>query len=89
MIVSISSNGEALLCVGDLICHPLHVEHPDWHMSHESDVAQAISTRRAVLEDASQGEILIHASHIGTGFVVSSAEGWIWQPAKAPQKLDE
>jgi glyoxylase-like metal-dependent hydrolase (beta-lactamase superfamily II) len=59
-----ASNG--LLYSVDALLHPLHVDHPDWGRAMDSDPAQAVATRRSLLERASARGHAIAASHWDT-----------------------
>jgi glyoxylase-like metal-dependent hydrolase (beta-lactamase superfamily II) len=81
--VSISSNGEQLLCISDAFIHPIHVEHPEWHTTFDMAPEQLIATRRLLLNKAVAGKALMLASHFrfpGLGHVVQKGSGWQWQP---------
>ncbi len=83
MVVSISSGGEELLYISDLIAHPIHLEFPGWSMSHEADQKRAAETRRFYLEKAAKERLLIHAFHLdfpGLGYIVPGEKGWRWKP---------
>jgi glyoxylase-like metal-dependent hydrolase (beta-lactamase superfamily II) len=43
--LSISSEGESLLCVSDAFLHPIHVERPDWYAVVDFDPVQVAETR--------------------------------------------
>jgi glyoxylase-like metal-dependent hydrolase (beta-lactamase superfamily II) len=85
MIISVNSDHKEMLYISDLIGHVIHIEFPDWCMSHEYDPGQAIRSRRAILERAAKEKILIHAFHEdfpGLGYVVQGENGWTWQPVE-------
>jgi glyoxylase-like metal-dependent hydrolase (beta-lactamase superfamily II) len=49
----ISSNGEKLLYVGDIVHHyVLSVQHPDWSIAFDQDAAAAQAVRQKTLADA-------------------------------------
>jgi glyoxylase-like metal-dependent hydrolase (beta-lactamase superfamily II) len=85
VIVSIKSANQDLLFISDLLGHPIHVEYPDWSMSHEHDLVLAAQNRRRILEKAERMNTLIHSFHLdfpGLGHVVSNEAGLKWQPIK-------
>lgn len=70
--VLIESDGERAVITGDAIHHPCQMAHPDWLTPWEFDRAQALATRRALLDDlADRGTRLI-----GTHFPAPTA-GWV------------
>jgi glyoxylase-like metal-dependent hydrolase (beta-lactamase superfamily II) len=83
MAVSVSSNGEQLLCISDAFLHPIHIEHPEWHAAHEVAAEQIIKTRHLLLNKAATEKTLVLAFHFpfpGLGRVVRKGTGWQWQP---------
>jgi glyoxylase-like metal-dependent hydrolase (beta-lactamase superfamily II) len=47
--VEISSNRERLLCTGDAVLHPIHLEHPDWHAVVDIIPEKVLTTRQRAL----------------------------------------
>jgi glyoxylase-like metal-dependent hydrolase (beta-lactamase superfamily II) len=87
MAVSISSNGEQLLCISDAFLHPIHIEHPEWHAAHEVASEQIMKTRHLLLNKAATEKALMLAFHFpfpGVGHVVRRGIGWQWQPIQRP-----
>jgi glyoxylase-like metal-dependent hydrolase (beta-lactamase superfamily II) len=83
LAVSVSSEGQRLLCLGDAAVHPLHLEHPDWHMAFDQDPEQALATRRRLYNRAASERALVYATHfgpIGLGHAAARGAGWQWQP---------
>jgi glyoxylase-like metal-dependent hydrolase (beta-lactamase superfamily II) len=83
MALSISSEGEKLLCVSDAFLHPIHVEQPEWHAAVDFDPMQVAETRRRLLGMAAGEKALVFAFHFafpGLGFVTWSEKGYRWQP---------
>ena len=81
--VSITSAGNTLLHVADVVPHPAFVEHPTWQWAVDSDPAQAQEARVRLLGQAADVGALVSASHLpfpGVGRLVPLAEGWRWQP---------
>jgi glyoxylase-like metal-dependent hydrolase (beta-lactamase superfamily II) len=54
---------DGLLYAVDALLHPLHVDHPDWGRGADADPDQAVSTRRTLLERASERGHALAASH--------------------------
>jgi glyoxylase-like metal-dependent hydrolase (beta-lactamase superfamily II) len=85
MAVSVASNNKELLCLGDLVIHPVHLEHPDWYIKYDLDPEQVVATRRRLLNRAASQQALLQAYHFpfpGLGYVTSKGLGWQWQPMK-------
>jgi glyoxylase-like metal-dependent hydrolase (beta-lactamase superfamily II) len=81
--VSISSNGQELLCVADAFLHPIHIEHPEWHATFDMAPDQLVETRHLLLNRAASEKALVLATHFpfpGLGHVVRKGAGWQWQP---------
>ena len=87
--VAVTSAGEELLHVVDVAMHPLHLVHPDWHIAFDFDPAQALASRRALLDRAADQASLVLAYHLhpfpGLGRVSRSEIGWAWHPAEADE----
>ena len=47
LAVELSSRGERLLLIGDVVIHPLHVMHPEWYSVFDADPVPVAQTRRA------------------------------------------
>jgi glyoxylase-like metal-dependent hydrolase (beta-lactamase superfamily II) len=83
MALSVSSEGEKLLCVSDAFLHPIHVERPEWHAAVDFAPVQVADTRRRLLGMAASERALVFAYHFafpGLGFVTWGEKGWRWQP---------
>ena len=81
LVVEFSSQGERLLYISDLVAHPLHVEHPDWTMVFDRELAEAVATRRQWLERAADDGSLVFAFHFpfpGLGHIVPEGTGFRW-----------
>lgn len=82
MALAISSEGEQLLYVSDVVLHPIHVEQPDWYAAVDLIPEQVTVTRRQVLGQAVAEKALVLAFHFpfpGLGHVIQKGEGWQWQ----------
>ena len=82
MAVSVVSNSKRLLCIGDALIHPIHIEQPQWFIKYDLAPEQVITTRRQLLERAATEKALVHAFHFpfpGLGYVVPKGDGWRWQ----------
>jgi glyoxylase-like metal-dependent hydrolase (beta-lactamase superfamily II) len=83
MVLNISSGSEQLLCVGDVVLHPLHLEHPEWSSVFDVLPDGAVSTRRTLLGRAANEKMLVLAFHFpfpGLGYVMPKGGAWQWQP---------
>jgi len=82
--VKVSSGGEDLYCVGDLVLHPLHLQQPDWFGAFDIVPDQLAETRRQFFYRAAAGHSLVMAFHFpfpGLGSVTPSGIAWTWEPA--------
>lgn len=85
MAVSISSNGQQLLCISDAFLHPIHIEHPEWYAAIDLSPEQLMKTRQLLLNKAATEKALMLAFHFpfpGVGHVVQRGTGWRWQPIR-------
>lgn len=85
MAIMVSSGNQKLLCVSDMVLHPVHLEQPDWCSIFDVDPGQVPVTRRQLLERAAAEKILVSAFHFpfpGLGYVIPQGNTWRWQPIK-------
>ena len=83
MALAVSSEGEQLLCISDVVLHPIHLEHPEWHAAVDLDPKQVETTRRQILKRAVAEKALVFGFHLpfpGLGHVIQKADTWQWQP---------
>ena len=83
MALAISSRGEQLLCISDVLLHPIHLEQPEWYAAVDFAPEQVVATRRRILTMAAAEETLVLAFHLpfpGLGHVGESGCAWQWQP---------
>jgi glyoxylase-like metal-dependent hydrolase (beta-lactamase superfamily II) len=83
MALAISSEGEQLLCISDVVLHPIHLEQPAWHAAVDLDPKQVEATRRRILKKAVTEQSLVFGFHLpfpGLGHVRQKADTWQWQP---------
>jgi glyoxylase-like metal-dependent hydrolase (beta-lactamase superfamily II) len=79
----ISSKKERLICISDVILHPVHLEMPEWFAVVDILPDSLMSTRRQLLDMASAAKDLVIAFHFpfpGLGKVVRKGKTWRWQP---------
>jgi glyoxylase-like metal-dependent hydrolase (beta-lactamase superfamily II) len=85
MALAISSRGKQLLCVADVVLHPIHLEQPEWCAGTDFSPQQVLATRRRLLRRAAHEKALVLAFHFpfpGLGHVMRKGETWQWQPVK-------
>jgi glyoxylase-like metal-dependent hydrolase (beta-lactamase superfamily II) len=85
MALAISSGSEQLLYMSDAVLHPIHLEQPDWYPAFDFMPAQAMATRRQLLDRVAAEKILMIACHFpfpGLGYVIQKGGGWQWQPVE-------
>jgi len=81
--LTVTSKVEQLLCISDVVLHPIHLEHPEWHAAVDLDPEQVETTRRRILEKAVAENALVLGFHFpfpGLGHVSQKADRWQWQP---------
>ncbi len=80
----LSSAGKTLMVVGDASNDPrIFARMPDWHLGFDLDKAQAVATRRKLLDMASADKMQVtfyHAAFPSTGYVAKSGNGFDWFP---------
>ncbi len=85
MALSVSSDGEELLCISDTVLHPVHLEHPEWSAVFDVSPGQVVATRRKLLDRAATGKALVIAFHFpfpGLGHIIPKGDAWQWQPVE-------
>jgi glyoxylase-like metal-dependent hydrolase (beta-lactamase superfamily II) len=83
--VLLQSNGERLLCVGDLFYDQLQLSHPGWCTPWDHDAARAVRTRRRLLGRAADEHFLVHAYHMpfpGLGTITRHGDAYRWEPLR-------
>jgi glyoxylase-like metal-dependent hydrolase (beta-lactamase superfamily II) len=85
MALSISSDDKQLLCIGDVVLHPIHLEQPEWRAGTDFIPEQLVATRRRLLGMATANKALVLAFHFpvpGLGHVIPKGEAWQWEPVE-------
>ena len=83
MALAISSRGEQLLCISDLVLHPIHLEEPEWYAAVDFAPEQVVAIRRRILTMAATEKALVLGFHFpfpGLGHVCQKGDTWRWQP---------
>ena len=81
LALELSSRGEKLLALADVVLHPLHVTHPAWHAMFDADPGSVRQTRERLFARAAAESCLVHAFHFafpGLGHVTPDDSGWRW-----------
>jgi glyoxylase-like metal-dependent hydrolase (beta-lactamase superfamily II) len=84
---AVESAGNKLLIWGDLVhAHAVQFEKPDVSIEFDTDQAQAIATRKALLQDAASSKTLVAGMHLpfpGFGHVRADGDGrYAWVPVE-------
>jgi glyoxylase-like metal-dependent hydrolase (beta-lactamase superfamily II) len=87
--LAITSDGEQLLHISDVVLYPLHLEHPDWVPVFDILPAEAAASKRRIFDRAAEQQALVFAHHFppfpNLGHVERQGAGWRWRPiAPAP-----
>jgi len=86
MVVEVASGEALLLCIGDTVLHPLHVEHPGWLPIYDILPESAATSKRRILDLAAAENALVMGPHFppfpGLGTVVKHGSGWKWRPVE-------
>ena len=83
IVISISSSNEQLLCAGDAVLHPIHLEQTEWCCAFDVVPEKVGATRRKLLDKAVTEKALVLGFHFpfpGLGHVMPKGEAWQWQP---------
>jgi glyoxylase-like metal-dependent hydrolase (beta-lactamase superfamily II) len=87
--LSITSDGEQLLHISDVVLYPLHLEYPDWVPVFDILPEQAAGSKRRIFDRAAQERALVFAHHFppfpNLGHVHQQEGGWQWQPLPRAQ----
>lgn len=82
-IVELTSGHESLLYISDILLHPIHMTHPEWHPVYDMDREAAEKTRCHVLGWTTSEGMLVSAFHFrfpGLGHTRSTGPTWSWEP---------
>jgi glyoxylase-like metal-dependent hydrolase (beta-lactamase superfamily II) len=83
MVIAVSSGKDQLLCIGDTVLHPLHLEHPDWISIYDILPEAAAVSMHRIFDRAAAEKALVIGQHFppfpSRGHVVKKGKGWSWQ----------
>ncbi|MFP5513195.1 MAG: MBL fold metallo-hydrolase [Alphaproteobacteria bacterium] len=83
MFVRLESDRHAAYFTGDCLHQPMQVCRPDWNSRFCEDQAQAVATRRRLLDHAADRNALVFPAHFGaphTGYVRRTGEDFRFEP---------
>jgi glyoxylase-like metal-dependent hydrolase (beta-lactamase superfamily II) len=84
LALEISSGGETLLHISDVVLHPIHLRHPDWVPVFDVYPDQAGDSKRRIFDRAAEEHLLVFGHHFppfpGVGQVRKRGGGWQWEP---------
>ena len=85
--LSITSDGEQLLHVSDVVLYPLHLEHPEWVPVFDILPEEAAASKHRIFDRAAEQQALVFAHHFppfpNLGHVRRHGAGWEWQPIQS------
>lgn len=81
--VEIISGGQRAVITGDALHTSVQCARPDWHFIYDADPVQAVASRRALLEQVSEGGHLVIGSHFwlpSLGHAEAEGRAFRWVP---------
>ena len=82
--LSLTSDGEQLLHISDVVLYPLHLEYPEWVPVFDILPAAAATSKRRIFDHAAEQQALVFAHHFppfpNLGHIRKHGAGWQWQP---------
>ncbi len=81
--VRVSSGGAEAIITGDAIHTTAQCSHPEWHFRFDADAEQAVTSRRFLLETASERACLVLGSHFSlpsVGRIRTAGDVFRWEP---------
>ncbi len=89
--LSITSDGEQMLHISDVVLYPLHLEHPDWVPVFDIMPEEAAASKHRIFDRAAQERTLVFAHHFppfpNLGHVRKHGAGWQWQPIQSAHRF--
>jgi glyoxylase-like metal-dependent hydrolase (beta-lactamase superfamily II) len=82
-IIRLSSQGQRLVYIGDLIHHPIELQRPDYYAMFDQFPAIAIRNRNRVLSEVSRTGTMVFSPHFpfpGLGQMVFGNKAFEWKP---------
>ena len=93
MVYEITSDGETMICWGDLCHHQvLLLEHPEWNFMFDYDGAAATSERIRIYDFVDSHRYAVLGYHFpfpGLGHLRRDPGGYTWLPTNLPQRLPD
>jgi glyoxylase-like metal-dependent hydrolase (beta-lactamase superfamily II) len=89
MVISLYSDDQEAIFVGDTMHNPIQVIRPDWNSVFCSDSKLARKSRQQVLHQTAESGAVLFPSHFHGSFagkVIRNKNGFIWQPIDPFQK---
>lgn len=83
MVVRIESDGEEAMLIADIAVHPALLHEPDWVYVSDADPVVAAATRRELLPELVDRDVLVVCGHYpgtGIGRVITREGGVVWVP---------
>jgi glyoxylase-like metal-dependent hydrolase (beta-lactamase superfamily II) len=80
--LSVTSEGDQLLCISDVVIHPIHLAEPEWFTATDVLPDKVYATRNKLLKKATLEKSLVMAFHFpfpGLGHVLQNDKVWQWQ----------
>ncbi|NNK81532.1 MAG: MBL fold metallo-hydrolase [Flavobacteriaceae bacterium] len=81
---NISSNGDTLCYIGDVVLHPLHLEYPEWLPVYDIVPEKAALTKKRIFDMLSINDTWVVGQHFppfpSYGHVKKQEKGWKWIP---------
>lgn len=80
--VRIDSGGQVALITGDALHSSVQCRHPEWHFKYDAEPERAVTSRRALLEEAAESGCTFLGSHFAlpsSGRVKSEKGSFRWQ----------
>lgn len=84
LALEITSGGETMLHISDVVIHPLHLEYPDWTPVFDMLPKAAEMSKRRTFDRAADEGVLVFAHHFppfpNLGHIHRHGAGWQWFP---------
>ena len=84
MALRLASEGQEAVLLADVAVHPALLEEPDWIYISDGDPAESAETRRSLLPDLVDRDVLVACGHYpgsGIGRVVTRDDRIVWEEA--------